>query len=333
MRIGLFLVATFLFWWPCVAQHQSKGKAGADKNNQNQTVAPTHVVIDPPFPTVANTQNQSATQQQPPEKPLPRFLRPEWAIVYITTVYVFFTGLTLLAIKRQAKDAAGAAGTAALSAQNTLNEIKRQADLTDAQLNAMQESGKQVNKQIQILERSVTATEKSASAASENIELYISKERARLRIEMKPLSLPAVPDPAYTVDFAVSIYGSTPAFITESLCVAYIFPWEVVDNPELGDKIMFPIHSLPVTIPANNQPLDCYVFLSHNTDSENFFIGEAREKRMFAGIRGVIKYMDVFGRKRETAFRYTWNYLGMYGLSPELGEWVKSGSPEENSET
>ncbi len=35
-------------------------------------------------------------------KPLPRFLRPEWVIVYITAFYVFISALMLLAIKRQA---------------------------------------------------------------------------------------------------------------------------------------------------------------------------------------------------------------------------------------
>jgi len=41
---------------------------------------------------------------------------------------------------RQAKDAKNAADTATLSAQNTLNEIRRQADLMDAQLKTMEES-------------------------------------------------------------------------------------------------------------------------------------------------------------------------------------------------
>jgi hypothetical protein len=337
----LVVVCAFLLWRPSVAQQQPKPHArGHKSSSEKQVVPPTHVVIDPPFPTVTNVQSQPANAQaQSPEKPLPRFFRPEWVIVYITAVYVSFTGLMLLTIRRQAntmdrqaKDARNAADTTALSAQNTLNEIKRQADLMDAQLKAMEESSKQVNRQIEILERSVAATEKSADAARENIELYISKERARLRVDMKPLLLPATPAPAYTVDFTVSIHGPTAAFITESLYVAYIFPWEIVDNPDLGVEVMSPIHSLPTAIPANSPPLDCYAFLA--LTHADFTIPEVRADRMFAGVRGFIKYTDVFGRERETHFRYHWKYVGG-GLAPleEFGDWIKSGRPEENRET
>lgn len=326
-------------------QEQSKPHAGKDKSSrQKQVVPPTHVVIDPPFPTVTSPPKPAPnTQTQAPEKPLPRFFRPEWVIVYITAVYVCFTGLTLWTIRRQAntmdrqaKDAKNAADAAALSAQNTLNEIKRQADLMDAQLKAMEESSKQVNRQIEILERSVAATEKSADTAKENIELYISKERARLRVEMKPLVLPPKPDPAYTVNFTVSIHGPTAAFITESLCVAYIFPCEVIDDPELGVAVMFPINPLPTVVPANSPPQGCYAFLSLNDSAEKFLIPEAKAGRLFIGIRGFIKYKDVFDRERLTAFRYVWKYAeGMYGLGEEqeYGDWVKRGKPEENQET
>lgn len=169
----------------------------------------------------------------------------------------------------------------------------------------------------------------AARAAAQNIELYISKERARLRVEMKPLELPDKPDPAYSVDFTVSIYGPTDAFITESLCVAYIFPEQVIDNPDLGDRVMFPIHPLPAVIPAKNTPLDCYAF-----PGDEFLIAEARNRRMLIGVRGCIKYRDTFERERETTFRYVWRYAEkMYGLGPDYGDWVKNGRPEENRET
>lgn len=342
----LIVFGTYMLWGTSVAQQQQpKAHArGHNSNGQKQVIPPTHVVIDPPFPAVTNTQNQPANAQtHAPEKPLPRFFRPEWVIVYITAVYVFLTGLTFWTIRRQAhtmdrqaRDAKNAADAAALSGQNTLNEIKRQADLMDAQLKAMGESSKQVNRQIEMLERSVAATEKSAVTAKENIELYISKERARLRVEMKPLVLPPKPDPAYTVNFTVNIYGPTAAFITESLCVAYIFPMEVIDNPELGVAVMFPIHPLPTVIPANSPPLDCYAFLSLISSDEKFFISEVKARRFFVGIRGFVKYKDVFDRERVTAFRYVWKYheaMDSPGEEQEYGDWIKRGKPEENQET
>ena len=168
----------------------------------------------------------------------------------------------------------------------------------------------------------------AARAAMQNIELYISKERARLRVGMKPLVFPDKPDPAYTVDFTVSIYGPTDAFITESLCVAYIFPEQVIDNPDLADRVMFPIHPLPAVIAAQAPPLNCYAFLG-----DEFLINEARKRRLVVGVRGFIKYKDTFERQRETTFRYVWRYEETtYGFGPD-GDWVQNGRPEENHET
>ncbi len=171
----------------------------------------------------------------------------------------------------------------------------------------------------------------AARAAAQNIELYINKERARVRIEMKPLVFPSESDPTFsTVDFTVSVYGQTDAFITSSLCVAYIFPWSVLNNQELGEQVMFPIHSLPSVISANAPPVECSVSTGLTGGSDNIFIEEAKAKRMFVGMRGFIKYKDVFDRERETAFRYVWRYSEVVA---DWGQWEKSGNPEENRET
>ncbi|MGA2904906.1 MAG: hypothetical protein ABSD98_13805 [Candidatus Korobacteraceae bacterium] len=174
-------------------------------------------------------------------------------------------------------------------------------------------------------------TRKAAQATEKNTELYINRERARLRIDMKPLVLPAETDFTFnTVDFTVSVYGQTDAFITDSLCVAYIFPWELVNNPELGDRVMFPIHSLPSVVGANGHPVDCSVLLGPKGGPDNTRIDEAKARRMFVGMRGFIKYKDVFDRERETAFRYVWRYSEVV---EDYGQWEKSGNPEENRET
>ncbi len=185
--------------------------------------------------------------------------------------------------------------------------------------------------------KAAEASQKSVETAAQNIELYISKERARLRIEMKPLAFPSQADPAYnTVDFNVAIYGPTDAFVTESLCVAYFYPWQVIDNPDLANLAMLPIHSLTSVIRANSPPIECYAFLNIDASStnDNVTIAEIKAKRLAVGIRGFIKYRDVFGRDRETAFRYVWRYSdAMYGLGEEFGDWIKRGNLEENRET
>jgi hypothetical protein len=178
-----------------------------------------------------------------------------------------------------------------------------------------------------------TAAKASAESASQTIKLYINKERAKLRIEMSPLALPNIePEVGYTVEFAVSIHGTTAAFITERLCVAYCFPPQVIDDPELGEAILFPIYPLPDIIPANSPRIECHAFLSIHA---GMMIPEIKASRMLVGIRGFIKYRDIFEEEdRITAFRYTWKYNeAMVSLGLETGDWVKSGHPDENKNT
>ena len=179
---------------------------------------------------------------------------------------------------------------------------------------------------------------RAASTAEKNTELYISKERARLRVDIKPLTFPSEINPAYnTVDFTVSIYGPTDALITESSCVAYFYPWHVIDNPDLADLAMHPIHLLPSVIPTNSPPIECYAFLhiaATGNANDNVIIAEIKAKHLAVGIRGWIKYRDVFDRERETAFRHVWRYNdAMYGLGEEFGDWIERGKPEENRKT
>jgi hypothetical protein len=180
-------------------------------------------------------------------------------------------------------------------------------------------------------------TKKAAQATEKNTELYINKERARLRVDIRPLTFPSQTDPAYNmVEFTVSIYGPTDAFVTESSCAAYFFPWQVIDNPDIADLSMFPIHSLPSAIKANSPPIECYAFLNiavTGSANDNVLIAEIKARNFAVGIRGWIKYRDVFGRDRETTFRHVWQYTDVkYGLG-EFGDWIKRGKPEENRET
>jgi len=91
----------------------------------------------------------------------------------------------------------------------TLGAIRRQADLMDTQTAA-----------------SVTASAaamKSAEAAKENVEVFISKERARLRIEVEKLKLE--PPGEYSIQeiwHRVANHGSTPAFVVDSGAIAYV---------------------------------------------------------------------------------------------------------------
>jgi hypothetical protein len=198
--------------------------------------------------------------------------------------------------------------------------------------NAMFDSVEAQNRIASASLKSANAAKQGAEAAAQNIELYISKERARLRVSMKTLNLPPDPDQAYTVDFAVSIHGPTDAFISESLCTAYVFPSTVIDDPDLGMAVMYPIHVLPSVISANRPPLDCYAFLPLHVGDDTVQ-DELKTGSLVVGVRGFIKYKDVFDRDRITAFRYIWKVAEDMELAPIFGNWVNNGNPEENNET
>ncbi len=118
-----------------------------------------------------------------------------------------------------------------VAALKTLKQVKRQADTLEdhktkfdelakaansnaeaaiLQVRAMQEQITEMSVQSGILQESVQVARDAAEAAKQNTEMFINKERARLRIEMKPLVLPSESDTGYnTVDFTVCAYGQT----------------------------------------------------------------------------------------------------------------------------
>ena len=115
----------------------------------------------------------------------------------------------------------------------------------DAQKSILEESVKAAEANAISAEANAIAAKEGAKAANKNIEMFISKERARLKIDLKPLDLSKKQSVAYTVDFTLSNYGATAANIIETRCVTFNVPLNLVDVPELGEAIMFPMHSIP----------------------------------------------------------------------------------------
>lgn len=99
------LLGAFLSGGPCVAKdHQGKPDTQPNQANQSQNIVlPTHTMLDPSLATIHGKSVPKDGKETAEEKPLPRFARPEWVIVYITAVYVVISGLTLRAIKKQAR--------------------------------------------------------------------------------------------------------------------------------------------------------------------------------------------------------------------------------------
>lgn len=184
--------------------------------------------------------------------------------------------------------------------------------------------------------RAAKATEISAKAAKDNIDLLISKERARLRVNLEELDLSPQVNGVYEVKFTVSIFGTTPAFIIDTKCVAFETPLEYIANEEMGEAVMFPLNFVPAVIPTGSEPIQEFAIFHFASDgNSDAIMAEIEADRLFVEIRGFIIYKDVFDRERETRFRYVWKYRDK-GLIPGLkrwGSWEKCGKEEENKET
>lgn len=174
-------------------------------------------------------------------------------------------------------------------------------------------------------------TKEAAKAAKDNIDLLIKKERARLKLQPKPLSLtPIDDDGAYVINFVVNILGTTAASIIETSCVAYETPENLINEPEFGSGVMFPLHDFPNIIPPNSAPLEPYAFLFLREDP---ILSEIKSGRLFVGVRGFIKYQDVFDQNHMIRFRYVWKWASGFGKLANLGDWQKCGTEDENKET
>ncbi len=179
-------------------------------------------------------------------------------------------------------------------------------------------------------------TRKAIETGNKSVETFISKERARLRIDLEELDLSLQPNGVYEVKFAVSIFGTTPAFIIDTKCVAFHTPSDWIDYEELGDAVMFPLHYIPAVFPANSEPIQDFAIFHFDSEGHTQQLIEGIEAdRLFVVIRGFIIYKDVFDRERETRFRYVWKYRDKTSI-PGLkrwGNWEKCGKDEENKET
>ncbi|MBB5066395.1 hypothetical protein [Granulicella mallensis] len=226
------------------AFEQQKGGSNAAQSKPSQPqqpVPPTHVVIDPPLPV---SDSQPPTPIKPEafaEKSLPRFERPEWVIVYITALYAFIAWLTFKPIKRQAdlmdtqaKDARKSAADAAITAQNTLDAIRRQADLL-----------------------------------KEQSDLMISKERARLTLEPQNITEFQMDIPWDTIDVNIRNYGYTHALNVRLETWCEISDSEDRPNSEKRDSsgvsiVLANTESAKVTLPISSTIWSSLVPLAKN---------------------------------------------------------------------
>jgi hypothetical protein len=162
------------------------------------------------------------------------------------------------------------------------------------------------------------------------LELVISKERARIRVELKDLDLSYGLFPGHTVEYIVRLHGTTEARILDSGA-------EVVLTDSAAPA---PIGSmLPMSLPEVMTPSDGVVkrpafFVRFRLEDTE--IDSIHARKAFVHFRGFIKYRDIFDRERETKFQYLWTVTDLATPGkPErpLSYWAKSGTATDNAET
>ena len=192
-----------------------------------------------------------------------------------------------------------------------------------------------MEQQTGILVESNIATRKAAEAAAKSaeisklsVDLMISKERARIRIEMGDVKL-GDPGDEYAIDevtFQLFCHGTTPAFIVERMGRV-----TVSDSPAPVKATRHPIGgSLPnVVYPSPYAIMTSTVHIhQHLDDSSRDAI---REGKLIVQFFGQIKYRDVFDNMRETRFRYRWNVIKVNETNT-ISYWTKH-IDEDNHET
>ena len=196
-------------------------------------------------------------------------------------------------------------------------------------LRAIERQAMQMERQTGILEKSVALAEKSADTARQNLEMFVSRERGHLRVELLPLQWP--PAGSLRVAYRVTLHGATEAYVTSS-CARV----EIVDSPEpKDDGQWWPAMSIPQVITPENRVQEVQVqgiFPRSNLDQSDIDAIDAGKR--FIHFRGFVKYNDVFGAERWTRCRRVWELAALRNPDgSRSGHWSKRGSPKENSET
>jgi hypothetical protein len=197
-------------------------------------------------------------------------------------------------------------------------------------LRAIERQAIQMERQTGILEKSVALAEKNAETARQNIEMFVSRERAHLRVDLMPLEWPLPPGPA-KLKYKVTLHGATEAYIMTSCARA-----ELMDSLEPADDAKWwPAMSIPQVISPNNRVVDAVVegiFPRMNLEQADIDAIDAGKR--FIHFRGFIRYEDVFGTERSMRFLRVWELARVRNPDgTRSAHWSKHGSPKDNSET
>jgi len=204
-----------------------------------------------------------------------------------------------------------------------------QAYLLWGNLRVVERQADQMERQTGILQQSITLAEKSAETARQNLELFINRERAHVRIELLPLEAP-LPAGLLKVSYKLTLHGTTDAYVTSS-CARV----EITNSSEPGeDAQWFPAMNIPQVITPEHRILEMQVQGVFPKELASADVEAIAAGRKFIHFRGFINYKDVFGTERFTRVRRVWEMSPVKGPDgTRSGRWSRRGGAKDNSET
>ena len=216
--LGLFATASLLGQNTQKPRQRSADAVAKEAATHQNLVPPPSPATSPPISMPSHQLEPANEQNIIREAKIYWAIRPEWGIVWITIAYTVIAGLTLVAIKRQANlmerqanEAKENFAASALANQDTLTALKRQADAMDSQVEHMAVQAKALIESTAI-----------ADKAQKNV---MDKERARLSIGLKLMSMREPP----MLFHPVTCHGTTPAFVKSGWQIVVLLP-----TPDLG---------------------------------------------------------------------------------------------------
>jgi hypothetical protein len=221
------------------------------------------------------------------------------------------------------------------------HEMTRQRVIIGKQLGAMAFQLAEMASQTTLLkeyvghtETTAVAAKQSADAATNSVETFISKERARFRIVVAPFD-PGISPATVFVKYNIHFHGHTDAFISQTAVYALISKSRV---PEIDDerikifKIVLPDVIGPATLLTPQHMVHAYsdeIGLSFS-----LLLDAINNAKAFLHFYAFIKYRTL-DSDRETRVCLTWNVNPATNamLDTCVDNWEKSGPTEANRET
>jgi hypothetical protein len=174
---------------------------------------------------------------------------------------------------------------------------------------------KAIKVQASHMERQTATLEKSVTAATDQIEMVKSKERAQLRVEF------ARPDFAYDaklkgypVSFRITLDGTTRAYILQDSILVYL-------SKAKRTGVAWRVFGVPPNLTPENSPYDGQTLI-HNaepfpeveTDMNKFHFARAGQVGYTLFAEGTIWYRDIFGDEWMLEIDRYWDLdAGMWG--------------------